>query len=62
LAIISLSSGLAVRLNASVVVRDLNLVGAFVCPDEANPELVVDADRVLTFPITLERFQVIAGR
>jgi len=53
---------LAVRLHASVVVRDLNLVGAFVCPDKANPELVVDADRVLTFPITLEKFQVIAGR
>jgi hypothetical protein len=46
-----------------VVVRDLNFFfGALFGPDEANPELIVDPDRVLTNPVARKFFQVIAGR
>ena len=31
-------------------------------PDEANPELIVNPDTVLSRPVSLERFQAITGR
>jgi hypothetical protein len=31
-------------------------------PNEANPPLVVDADRMLAAPILAQRFQSVAGR
>jgi hypothetical protein len=45
-----------------VVVDDFDLLGTFLGPDEANPELIVDPDRVLTLAVARELFQAIAGR
>jgi len=46
----------------SVVVDDFHVRRTIVGPPEANPELVVDPDTVLSFPITLQRLQPIARR
>jgi hypothetical protein len=40
-----------------VVVDDLDIVRVSVPPFKADPELVVDPDAVLAFPVTLECFQ-----
>ena len=46
----------------SVVVDDLHLRRTIVGPTEADPELVIDSEAVLTSPITSQRFQPIARR
>src|SRR5262245_26011345 len=46
----------------SMVVDDLDFVGMALTPDEADPPLVVDADRMLAAPIALQRLQPVAGR
>jgi hypothetical protein len=43
-----------------VVVNDLDLLWAGFRPDEAEPELVVDADAVLAMAVSPERLQAIA--
>jgi hypothetical protein len=45
-----------------VVVNDFDFVRIVLSPDKANPPAVVDADRVLTAPITLQRFEAVRGR
>jgi hypothetical protein len=45
-----------------VVVDDLDRVGMSVSPNEANPPLVVDADRMLSCALLLQRFEAIARR
>src|ERR1700752_5476023 len=46
----------------SVVVDDFDLVRIVVTPNKANPPLIVDADRMLSAPVALQRFQAIGGR
>jgi hypothetical protein len=45
-----------------MIVDDLNLLSATITPYEANPPLIVDADRVLSLAIALKRFEPIARR
>jgi hypothetical protein len=45
-----------------VVVRDLHVVGPVLPPNKTNTVLIVDSDAVLTFPVTLKRFQPVSGR
>ena len=47
-------------LTPSLVVHDFNVSRPNLRPHEADAPLIVDADTVLTFPIVLQRFQVIA--
>src|SRR5674476_812211 len=47
---------------SSVVVHDLDVGGSGVGPDEADPPLLVDADAVLSGPVSAECFQSVAGR
>ena len=44
----------------SVVVDDFHVIRAPIRPNEADAPLVVDADRVLSRPITAERLKAIA--
>ena len=44
----------------SVVVNDFNVFWSSFRPDEAEPELVVDADAVLAMAVSQERLQAIA--
>ena len=46
----------------SVVVHDLDRVGAFASPYEAQAPLVVDANTVLAPAIALQCFQMVTGR
>jgi len=46
----------------SVIIGDFNFVSVPVPPDEANSKLIVDADAVLTGPLSAERFHVIARK
>jgi hypothetical protein len=46
----------------SVVVGEFNIFRPFSRPQETNTKLVVDPDRVLTGPVGLQRFQMIARR
>src|SRR5689334_7107511 len=46
----------------SVVVDDFDFMRIVVSPDKTNPPLFVDADRMLSSPILLQRFQTVAGR
>src|SRR3546814_12161772 len=48
--------------SVSMVVDDLDMVGASTRPYETDSPLIVDADAVLSCPITFERFQAIARR
>src|SRR5271166_3288098 len=48
--------------SSSMIVRDLHVVGAVVLPDETDPPLVVDANRVLASPIPLQQLQPVVGR
>src|SRR5437867_7780491 len=50
------------RQAASMVVDDLNVVRVAVGPPETDAPLLVDPDRVLSGPVTSERFQAIARR
>ena len=45
-----------------MIIHNFNTAGMAVCPDKANPPLVIDADAVLTLPVAFRRFQTIAGR
>ena len=45
-----------------VIVDDFNGVGVPVFPDEAYPPLAVDADAVLSGPVSFENFQPVSGR
>lgn len=44
-----------------MIIGDFNLECIAVTPYEADPELVIDPDAVLSGAVTLERFQAIAG-
>src|SRR5690242_15808482 len=46
----------------SVVVDDLDFVGMFISPYEADPPLIVDADRVLSLAITFQGFEPVRRR
>jgi hypothetical protein len=35
-----------------MIVHDLDLVGALLCPEKANAVLVINTDAVLIFPVT----------
>jgi hypothetical protein len=41
------------------MVRNLNVCGPCIGPNEADPELIVDADAVLSRSITYQRFEAI---
>ena len=45
-----------------MVIDDLDLSRTFIGPDEANPELIVQADAVLTGAIPAQCFQAISWR
>lgn len=45
-----------------MVVNNLNFKRITITPNEANTILIVDADAVLTFPITLQGFEMIAWK
>jgi len=45
-----------------MVIHNFDIFRTSLGPAKANPELLVDSDTVLTFAITMERFQHIAGR
>jgi len=45
-----------------VVVHDLYIPGASFGPDEADPELVVDPNAMLAFPISPESLETVAWR
>jgi hypothetical protein len=45
-----------------MVVNDFNLLRSFISPDKTDPQLFIDADTVLSSPITGECFQSIARR
>jgi hypothetical protein len=45
-----------------MIIGDFNLECIAVTPYEADPELVVDPNAVLSGAVTLERFQAIAGK
>jgi hypothetical protein len=47
---------------SSVVVHDLDVVGAVRRPPEADPPLVVDPDAVLPVAVTPQRFEAVARR
>ena len=44
-----------------MIVNDFDVKGVQAGPVEADAELVIDPDRVLSFSIASERFQAIAG-
>jgi hypothetical protein len=44
-----------------VVIDDFDFMGTICFPEETDAPLVIDADRVLAFPVALESFQTIAG-
>jgi hypothetical protein len=46
----------------SVVVHYLDISRSNISPYKAEPPLVVDADTMLTFPIVLERLQMVTRR
>src|SRR4051812_23557536 len=46
----------------SVVVDDFDVVRIVLSPDEANPPLLVDPDRMLSLPIGLQRFEPVGRR
>ncbi len=45
-----------------VVIHNFHIVRITVAPHEAYAKLVIDADAVLSFPLSFERFQTIARR
>jgi hypothetical protein len=44
-----------------MIVDDLDVVGIAIPPNEADSELIVDPNGVLTIPITAKRLEVISG-
>jgi hypothetical protein len=47
---------------SSVIVGYLNVNRTILGPNETDPELIVDPNRMLAFPIAAQRFQPVAGR
>jgi hypothetical protein len=47
---------------SSVIIRHLNVNRTIRGPNETYPELVVDPDRMLPFPVAAQRFESVAGR
>jgi hypothetical protein len=45
-----------------MIVHYFYVIGVVIMPDEANPELIVNPDTVLSRPVPLEGFQAITGR
>jgi len=45
-----------------MVVRDFDVVAMPVSPDETDPPLIIDSDRVLPHPIAVERLQPVSRR
>ena len=45
-----------------MIVHDFNIVNAIGFPDKTQPPLIVDANAVLAFAITSQRFKTIARR
>jgi hypothetical protein len=45
-----------------MIVNNLDFERITISPDETNAILIVDADTVLAFPITLQRFEMIAWK
>ena len=45
-----------------MVIHNLHLVGAIIAPYEANPPLIIDADRVLPGSVPQQGFQAVARR
>src|SRR5262245_46639161 len=45
-----------------VVVDDFDMCRFSFIPNKANPPLVIDPDRILSFPVCLQRFQPVARR
>src|SRR6185437_11682897 len=50
------------RDRALVIIHNLDLFSAAVVPHEADPPLIVDADRMLPLAVAFERFQPVAWR
>jgi len=50
------------RAAPSVVIDNFNFSRAFSGPDEAQPELIIDADAVLAAPVSVQRLQAIGRR
>src|SRR5437667_5736794 len=55
-------SFLVIAASSLMVVHDFDLRRAFRRPNEAHPELVVNADRVLPLAIARQRLKAVAGR
>ena len=53
---------LTIKSSLLVVIHDFYPFGCVVFPDEANAVLVVNADAVLAFAVTFERFKTIGWR
>jgi hypothetical protein len=45
-----------------MIIHDFDLLSAGIGPSETDPELVVDPDAVLSFPVAFKSFQAIPGR
>jgi hypothetical protein len=45
-----------------VVVHDFNIKSISIQPAKADPPLVIDANAVLTFPVSMQDFQAVSGR
>jgi hypothetical protein len=44
-----------------MIIDDFDVLGTRIGPSETNPELTVDADAVLSFPVAFKGFQTIPG-
>jgi hypothetical protein len=45
-----------------MIIDDLDVLSAGICPSETHPKLIVDPDAVLSFPFAFKSFQSIPGR
>jgi len=45
-----------------MIVNNLNFERITLSPNETNAILIVDADTVLSFPITLQSFEILPGK
>ena len=45
-----------------MIIHDFDVLSAGIGPSETDPELVVDPDAVLSFPVALKSFQTISRR
>ncbi len=46
----------------SVVIDNFYIVGVSIVPNKAQPKLIVDANAVLSCPVSRERFQPVSRR